>query len=251
MEERGDLISLFMVNQRHAQEEKRDDEMAEIDDRYLRDVIMNFLIAGRDTTAQALSWSLYLLALHPQYQDSLYEEAIAVVEENQANGGEEDGEDGEETSSEHISFDNTKHMPMARAVFMETLRLYPSVPKEVKWSFEADELPNGMKIPANSWVGFIPYVMGRDEELWDEPLVFRPERFIENPKPSPFIFTAFQAGPRMCLGKDMAVLEGQVALSRILMKYKFELDCSPEDVTYTNSLTLPMKNGLPVRVLRR
>ena len=239
-----------------------------IDDKYLSDVMMNFLIAGRDTTAQALSWSLFLLCQHPDIQEQVFQEARDTVQRNReavASGTPNPGEDEEELllreeDDEHISFENTKTMPYARAVFLETLRLYPSVPKEAKWAFEEDTLPDGTHIPKNCWVGFIPYVMGRDEHLWPEPQRFDPGRFLavdsetgvaSTVKPSPYVFTAFQAGPRMCLGKDMAVLEGQVALSRLCLNYKFSLACDPEEVTYTNSLTLPMKNGLPVRVEMR
>lgn len=77
-------------------------------------------------------------------------------------------------------------------------------------------------------------------------LNFDPLRFFNQPKPSPFVFTAFQAGPRICLGQNFAYIELKVFLAKVLLHYEFLLKSDADSVTYENALTLPVKNGLLV-----
>ncbi len=77
------------------------------------------------------------------------------------------------------------------------------MPKEIKYAFGNDTLPDGTYVPAGAWVSFCPWVMGRLPMLWgDDARDFKPERFLGASKPSPYKFTAFQAGPRVCLGES-------------------------------------------------
>ena len=110
--------------------EKSHQQNKRCDERYLKDVILNAIIAGRDTTGQALSWMTYMLATHPNVQDKLYEEAMEVL--------------GDLTTSE-ITYDHIQRLVYTHAVMMETLRLYPSVPKEIKYCYKGDLLPDGTK----------------------------------------------------------------------------------------------------------
>ena len=84
--------------------------------------------------------------------------------------------------------------------------------------------------------------MGRTE--YENPSDFSPERFEANPKPNPFIFTAFQAGPRTCLGQSLAILEMKCAIARLLISFEFTFAQNPNTVTYANSLTLPIVGGM-------
>lgn len=111
-------------------------------EKYLADVILNFIIAGRDTTAQAMGWCTYLLSTHPDIQEKLYEELVEVF-----------GSDWESEGWRSVSYDKIQKLPYLHCVALETLRLYPSVPKEAKWTFEDDVLPDGTR-----WVCSFRYI---------------------------------------------------------------------------------------------
>ncbi|KAJ3394124.1 hypothetical protein HDU84_000152, partial [Entophlyctis sp. JEL0112] len=194
----------------------------------LIDYVLNFIIAGRDTTAQALSWAFFLLHQNPRTQDALLKEIKTVL-------------GGMNPTYEQIK----NEMPYANAVFHETLRLYPSVPVELKQANENDTLPDGTVVPKGVAVCWSNYCMGRTPRIWGaDAKEFRPERWLEMEKqPSPFDYAVFNAGPRVCLGKSMAELEGVFVLVSVVQKFQIEL-MEPKDVTYAPSLTLPMAHGL-------
>jgi len=201
-------------------------------DKYLRDLILNFLIAGRDTTACALSWMMYVLCLNPEVEEKMYQEIEAVI------------------GNSEFSFDNVKDLVYTEAVLLETLRLYPSVPFEFKTCME-DDVMNGIKIPKGTQVIYNPYTWGRSERLWTDPLVVKPERwFGEDGKHSQYKYITFNAGPRLCLGKHVALLEGKLLAAMIVQRFKLKL-VAPKSVTYQFSITLPIKGGLPVYIETR
>ena len=108
--------------------EARDVNGKPLDDKYLRDSVMSFLLAGRDTTSNALSWTTYMLAKHPEVQEKVLIEVKNVL------------------AKTALGFDAVNEMPYLHAVINETLRLYPSVPIDVKYAAEADVLPTGHQI---------------------------------------------------------------------------------------------------------
>ncbi|KAJ3229328.1 hypothetical protein HDU78_009102 [Chytriomyces hyalinus] len=194
--------------------------------------VLNFLIAGRDTTASALSWAIFMLAKNPNALDALLQE----INSNAYNNG-------------YPTFDQIKSgMPYANAVFHETLRLYPSVPLNVKLANADTTFPDGTFIPKGASVGWSTFAMGRTTEIWGaDAKHFRPERWLEMEKqPSPFDYPVFHAGPRVCLGRQMAELQGVFVLVQFVRKYHFEL-VDEASVNYSYSLTLRMKDGLKVR----
>ncbi|TPX73444.1 hypothetical protein CcCBS67573_g05293 [Chytriomyces confervae] len=196
--------------------------------------VLNFLIAGRDTTASALSWAIFMLAKNPNALDALLQE----INSNAYNNG-------------YPTFDQIKSgMPYANAVFHETLRLYPSVPLNVKLANADTTFPDGTFIPKGASVGWSPYAMGRTTEIWGaDAKHFRPERWLEMEKqPSPFDYPVFHAGPRVCLGRQMAELQGVFVLIQFVRKYHFEL-VDEASVNYSYSLTLRMKDGLKIEDL--
>ena len=150
-----------------------------------------------------------------------------------------------------------KQLRFARAVTLETLRLYPSVPKDIKTCISSDTLPDGTWVPSGASVVYLPYVMGRSPELWGEDCCkFDPQRFISTPNPSPWKFPVFNgAGPRTCLGQRMAIVEACFVLSSIYRDYHLELDpleqAAPGGCPYLDSLTLPLARGVRVKVSRR
>eukprot|EP00455_Lapot_gusevi_P057389 TRINITY_DN9763_c0_g2_i5.p1 TRINITY_DN9763_c0_g2~~TRINITY_DN9763_c0_g2_i5.p1 ORF type:complete len:344 (+),score=126.78 TRINITY_DN9763_c0_g2_i5:572-1603(+) len=226
LRERADLLSMFMSSTDH--------DGRPFTDAFLRDVIMNFIIAGRDTTANTLSWLFYEVARHPEVEAKLVEEI-----EQELRGGEPDYDTVE------------RRMKYLEAVVYETLRLHTPVPKDPKQAVEDDVLPNGMKVPAGTLVTYMPWVMGRLDEIWPRAEEFLPERWINNPLPSPFKYPVFQAGPRICLGRNMALLEAKLCTVYLLQHFSFRL-VKPDMVAVPKiSATLPMADPLEMYVRRR
>lgn len=201
----------------------------------LSDIILNFIIAGRDTTAQALSWTFYLLAKNPSIKAELLQEVQLVLGKR-----------------EKLSYEDIKDMSFARAVFLEALRLYPSVPKNLKQCIKDDYLPDGTFIPKNANVIWSPYSMGRSELIWGpDACEFKPSRWIEMVhQPSLFEYPVFHAGPRVCLGRSMAELEGIFVLVSVLAKFDYVV-IDINQIKDANSLTIPMANGMKVLISNR
>lgn len=136
--------------------------------------------------------------------------------------------------------------------FLSFLFMFP-VSRDPHECGEDDVLPTGHQVKAGSLVFYFSYGMGRSADIWGSDFSeFKPERFIEDPKLSsnPFKFSAFQGGPRTCLGQNMAYLEEQTMLALILQKYSFQL-VQGQKVEPMLSLTLPMKTGLRLRFTPR
>jgi len=206
--------------------------------KFLGDVIMNFQLAGRDTVAQAFSWAVHLLSLNPAVQEKAYQEASAVL--------------GSPTAAANATYDQIQRLEYLHAVVTEVLRLYPSVPKEGKWVFKDDVLPDGSRVAKDSWVLFVPYVMGRLETLWADAGAFKPERHLDKPKPSNFVFTAFQGGPRICLGMNLAYMQLQYGLALLLLSCQLApVDGGKEVLALQHSTTLPSQNGVRLQVTLR
>ena len=241
-----DLISRFLVRA------KRDGK--EVTDKELIDLVLNFIIAGRDTTAAALSWTMYELIEQSSGRD-IQEKVIAEIE---ANGGAID------TLSEEKLFEVLYgNLPYTKAVIMEGLRLHPSVPKDIKFAVDDDVLPDGTRVKAGMAVMYVPYAMGRDPSLWPDPLRFDPDRWInrrENDdessskasslfgrEVSEYTYPVFNAGPRICIGRPLAILEMQLMLSMLLSRFSFRPENGTLDGSYTQTIVPPLKHGLPVK----
>ncbi|ORY47209.1 cytochrome P450 [Rhizoclosmatium globosum] len=222
-EKDNDLLSLLM--------RVKDDEgnLSSHDD--LVDYVLNFLLAGRDTTAITLSWAVFLLHKNPATLEALLTEINSVLNRSCA------------PTYEQIR----NEMPYTKAVFHETLRLYPSIPRGRKEAQKDILLPDGTFVEKGSFVGWSPYSMGRTEAIWGpDAKEFKPERWLKMEKqPSPFNYPAFNAGPRICLGKGMAELEGVFVLVELMRQFEIRI-VKEEEVTYGISMLLPMKNGLKV-----
>jgi len=197
----------------------------------LRDIVFNFLIAGRDTTAVLLTFTTYLLSLNPVVEEKILQEIDRVVGKNQ------------------ITFENMKEMTYLQNVLSETLRLYPSVPTDGYDAFEDDVLPGNYFITKGSTIGYSAYVLGRSPEYFEDPLSFKPERW-ETDKVKPFSYLPFHVGPRSCLGIHLAYLEAKVLLCVLLPKLKFQM--APGAVMKEKrGLILTVENGLKMIVKKR
>ncbi|KIZ38411.1 MULTISPECIES: cytochrome P450 [Rhodopseudomonas] len=175
---------------------------AAFSDDQLGDQVATMILAGHETTATALFWALYLLALDPQTQERVATEARAV-----SGGG----------------APQLERLPFTRAVLDETLRLYPPAFLIARAAAGPDQVA-GMTLARNDIVLIAPWLLHRHEKLWREPNAFLPERFLPGaPPPDRFAYLPFGVGPRVCIGAHFAVVEATLALARLIGTFRVEL----------------------------
>ncbi|CAK9005261.1 Cytochrome P450 704C1 (Cytochrome P450 CYPD) [Durusdinium trenchii] len=211
--ERRDLLALFL--------------QGNFSPEFTKKMVLHLIIAGRDTTACLLSWMFYELTRHPEVQRQLHEEIML----KQPPG----------TPLDWKSL-SASEMPYLNGVIYESLRLWPPVPFDLKMAFEDDVLPGGWLVPQFANVAFCPFNMGRDEERYPEALAFRPERWIPFTPPPQHEFPVFQAGPRVCLGQDMALFEAKTCAVELLRFCSFEM-VPNQEVTYGEKITMDIKSN--------
>ncbi|KAI3693317.1 hypothetical protein L6452_33152 [Arctium lappa] len=228
--EKEDILSRFLI------ESKKDPRM---DDRYLMDIILNFMIAGKDTSANTLSWFFYMLCKNPQVQEKVVLEMEKIV----GNGA------SIEDFVEKITDEVLDRMHYLHAALSETLRLYPAVPLDGRVADTDDILPDGFKLKKGDGVYYMSYAMGRMPYIWgDDAEDFKPERWLNDngvfQPVSPFKFVAFHAGPRICLGKDFAYRQMKIMSIALLRFFVFKLADESRKVTYRTMFTLHIDGGL-------
>ncbi|KAI8849321.1 cytochrome P450 [Chytridium lagenaria] len=206
-------------------------------DKQLRDMVLNMMIAGRDTTAQTLSWVFWVLASRKDVVDGILDELKEV------------------TGGNIPTYDEVPLLKYSNAVLFETLRLYPSIAAGSKICVTGDVLPGGLHIRKGTQINWLNYAMGRMEHIWGHDATsFNPSRWIDsdgNLKREPaYKFPAFNAGPRTCLGQQMAIVECVMTMSGLLTRFEFVVDDAVK-VEIGVGLTLNMKNGMRVKVLQR
>lgn len=204
-EEKSNLLGMLIA--------ARDQKLAtHFDDQELRDEVMTILLAGHETCANALTWTLYLLARHPEAQERLAAEAASVL------GG------------RPATYEDLPQLPYTAMVFNEGLRLYPPAWIMARDVLEDDEV-DGWRIPQGALVFLSPYVTHRRPEFWQTPLGFNPEHFSpEQVEDRPrFAYFPFGGGQRQCLGKNFALVEAQLALPMLVQKYRFSVQANVEE----------------------
>ncbi|KAL3617562.1 hypothetical protein CASFOL_037883 [Castilleja foliolosa] len=206
---------------------------AGLGDEMVRDMVISFLMAGRDTTSSALTWLFWLLTGHKEI------EKRAV----------------EEVSSIGLGYNDLKEMGFIKACLCESMRLYPPVVWDSKHAANDDVLPDGTPVKRGDRVTYFPYGMGRMETIWGKDrLEFRPDRWFDDKgevkNVSPYKFPVFQAGPRVCLGKEMAHIQMKYVVATVLSRFEFE-PVSKEEPVFVPMLTAYMAGGFNVRVRRR
>jgi cytochrome P450 len=181
----------------------RDPETGEaFTDGQLGDQIATMILAGHETTATALFWSLYLLALDPATQDQL----AAEVEDAGANGA-----------------PDTERLKLTRAVVDETMRLYPPAFLIARAAVAPDTIA-GLPVRKRDVVLIAPWLLHRHEKLWRDPNAFIPARFLPpTPPPDRFAYLPFGVGARVCIGAHFALVEATLALAKIIGAFRVEL----------------------------
>ncbi len=222
----GDFLSMLLLAQ--------DDEGgAALSNKEVVEELVTITIAGHETTANALSWSWYLLASHP--------EMAAQVEE----------EVDRELAGKPPTVADLERLTYCTAVFKESMRLYPPAWSVGRCAINDITLAN-VKVPAGSMIYVSPYLVHRDARWWPQPERFMPKRWIngqhsEQPK---YSYLPFGAGKHQCIGERFAMLEGILLMALVVQKWRFELD--PEhEVTPEAFITLRPKNGIKVTLQAR
>jgi unspecific monooxygenase len=166
----------------------------------LGDEVATMILAGHETTATALFWSLYLLALDPAAQEEL------AAEVRDANG--------------NFDLDRLK---FTRAVIDETQRLYPSVFLIARAAEKPDTIA-GLPVRENDMVFISPWLLHRHEKLWHAPNAFMPSRFMApSPPPDRFAYLPFGVGARVCIGAHFALVEATLALAKLIGAFRVSL----------------------------
>jgi cytochrome P450 len=167
---------------------------------------MTIFLAGHETTALALTWTWYLLSVHPEADRRVAAEARDVL------GG------------KTPAADDLERLPYARMVIEEAMRLYPPA-----WGFSrlalAEDQLGPCRVPPGAIVFVVPYVVHRHPAFWDEPDAFRPERFAADATQARprLAYVPFGAGPRQCVGNHFAMLEAHVILTTVAQRYRLAL----------------------------
>ncbi|KAF3623197.1 putative cytochromeC1-like isoform X1 [Capsicum annuum] len=215
-------------------------EMKKTDPKYLKDIILSFIIAGKDTTASTLSWFFYMMCKHPLLQERIAEEVRKATGTNEYSSIDE-----LPNSITDAALDKMQYL---HASLTETLRLYLAIPVDGKLCLSDDTFPDGFRVRKGDSVAYQPWAMGRMKSLWgDDAEDFRPERwFDENDcfqQESPFKFTAFQAGPRICLAKEFAYRQMMIFSTVLLGTFRFKMGDEHWRVKYRTMLTLHIDGG--------
>ena len=205
----------------------------------IRDEIVTFIVAGHETVAAALTWAWYLLARNPDAAARLRAEVDAVLAERDT----------------PLTYADLARLPYTRAVLDETLRLYPPAWLLTRRAREADVLA-GVQVPADALVIISPWVVHRDPGCWTEPTAFRPDRFLAaggrptRPADVATGYLPFGAGPRQCIGRDMALVEATLGLAALARRYEPATGELPS-VAATPMVTIRPVRGLRMRLRRR
>jgi cytochrome P450 len=206
---------------------------APMSERELIDEVMTLVVAGHETTASALNWTWYLLALHPQVESRLHAEIDAAPVEIAP------------------SLARMEALPYAQQVVNEALRLYPPGWLLSRRAIGADVLA-GYEIPAGADVLLSPYLLHRHPRFWPDPDAFKPERFAsENEAERPrFAYMPFAAGPRHCIGETFALYEMLMHLYKVARRYRLTY-LPTEPVELEAQINLRTKKPLYMRLERR
>ena len=226
-EDRGDLLSMLLL----AQDTEGDG--TSMSDAQLRDEALTIFLAGHETTANALTWTWYLLSQHPGVEARLHSELDSTL------------------AGRLPTYENLPALPYTRMVLAESMRLYPpawAIGRRALEDFEA----GGFTVPAGSVVLMSQYIMHRDSRFFPEPERFDPERWTpehqaERPK---FSYFPFGGGARVCIGEQFAWMEGILLIAAIAQQWRMRL--VPDHVVDLQPLiTLRPKYGMKMTLERR
>jgi cytochrome P450 len=224
--DRGDLLSMLMLA-------RDEDGGAGMSDRQLRDEVMTLLLAGHETTANALSWTFYLLGQNPDAEARLHRELDDVL------GG------------RLPTVDDLPRLRYSENVVAESMRLFPPAWALGRRSLKDQEL-GGARVARGSLVMSSPYLMHRDARFFPDPLRFEPDRFTPEARAArpKFAYFPFGGGARACIGEPFAWMEGVLVLATIAQRWRLRL-VPGHPVEPQALITLRPRYGILARAERR
>lgn len=219
-----DLLDMLI----HTQDEETGETMT---NQQVRDEVTTIFMAGHETTANALSWALYLLSKHADVLQKLREEVETVL-----------GKEG------MPAFENVRELKYTLQVVQEVMRLYPPAWIMGRKALGEDEL-TGYSIEAGTYLLLPIYLLHRDPKYWQKPTEFYPDHFLpENTKSRPtYSYIPFGGGPRMCVGNNFALMEMQIVLALLVRRLDFAL-IDQKAIEADPMVTLRPKKALKMKV---
>lgn len=205
----------------------RDEEGSVLTDDELIGEANNLFLAGHETTAGALTWTIFLLAQHPRVEEELREELSGALR-----GGAPEVHD-------------FARLPLLDAVVRESMRLLPPTAMLFIRHAAAPFELGGVALPAGTRLLLSPLITHRDPDLYPQPSRFLPERW-RSIDPTPYEYMPFGAGPRMCIGASFAALQVRVALAVLLQRWRFDVAPGATVARKIRGVTLGAKHGLPI-----
>ncbi|MES2664543.1 MAG: cytochrome P450 [Pseudomonadota bacterium] len=204
---------------------------ARFDTQEMVDQVAIFFLAGHETSASALSWALYLLAMYPDAQDRVAAEAA--------------------TLGDAPEFSALSRLKFTRDVFREVLRLYPPVPMMVRQNLKPEQMRDRSAAPGAQIV-LSPWHLHRHERLWPNPDGFDPDRWQteENRACARDAYMPFSSGPRVCTGAGFAMVEGTLLLAQLVRAFRFEVIEGRAPVPVAH-LTVRAKDGIWLKITPR
>lgn len=207
------------------------DEGGSLSEVALRDEAMTLFLAGHETTALSLTYTLRLLAQHEHADGRLYRELEEVL------------------AGRTPTMADLPNLPYTRAVVDEAMRLYPPA-----WAIGRTPLTDvalsGVRVAKGTQIIICPWVLHRDARFFAEPLRFAPERWIDGPAPPRFAYLPFGAGPRVCIGQHFALAEAVLILATLMQRARFEL-AEPTELELLPAVTLRPRGPVLMRMHAR
>jgi cytochrome P450 len=209
-----------------------DDDQSVMTNQQLRDEVVNILIAGHETTSNALSWTFHQLLKYPEVLKKVEEEITQFVK------------------GETPTYAELAQLPYTQAMFLESMRLYPPFWRISRRATEKTII-KGYDVPAGTNVIASIFTVQRSGKYWKDPTEFRPERFMEGAEEHHrFAFIPFGGGPRICIGANMAMTEAITILASCLKNFSLSKNFN-KDPSFLLSLTMQPKEGCKVIVKRK
>jgi cytochrome P450 len=225
-QEDNDLLSMLIA----AKDADTGDHMT---DQQLRDEVITLFLAGHETTANALSWTWYLLSKFPDVERKLFQELNQVLE------------------GRIPTLADIPALPYTRMVIDESIRLFPPA-WLISRTAREDDIVDGITIPAGSIAFLSPYVTHRHPDLWENPEGFDPERFSSARSASrpDFAYFPFGGGPRLCIGNNFALMEAHLVLAAMVQHFQVEI-VPGHPIELQPSITLRPRHGILTRLRAR
>uniref|UniRef100_K3W7E7 Cytochrome P450 n=1 Tax=Globisporangium ultimum (strain ATCC 200006 / CBS 805.95 / DAOM BR144) TaxID=431595 RepID=K3W7E7_GLOUD len=237
-----DLISLFL--DKECNEYKDGDETVRVETtpQLIRDIALNFIGAGRGTTAYSFSWFIVMMNRYPDAMKKVRAELQTVLPELC------------QGTKKIPTVEDVKKLVYLEAALKESLRLNPPGPANARTANQDTTLSDGTFIKAGTRVLLPTYALSRMSWAWgDDACEYKPERWIDPATGklfvvSPYKFMIFHAGPRLCLGIKLAMMELKIVLATMLSRYELKITQNPFEISYATSIVLPIKGHLYVNV---